>query len=129
VRVHHKGYAIKNIDSSVEEFEKLGYKVQGDKIFDEKRNVCIQFMILDGYLIELISPMNGNSSVNNIISKIGNSPYHICYETPDINIEIKTLLKNGYILLEAASEAIAIENRLVAFLFRKDMGIIELVEI
>jgi len=79
-------------------------------------------------LIELISPMNKNSPVQGIINKNGSAPYHICYCTTNILLKIKELRKNKYMLIESPKPAIAFSNRLVAFLYHKDIGIIELLE-
>ncbi|SHJ67063.1 VOC family protein [Paramaledivibacter caminithermalis] len=129
MKIHHIGYAVKDIDFSINQFKKIGYKMHKDKVIDDNRKVIIQFMKNNSYMIELISPLDKDSPINNIIKKVGSGPYHICYETNDIEKEIDILLKDKYILIEKPSKAIAIENRIVAFLFNKDIGIIELVEI
>lgn len=129
MKINHIGYAVKNIDFSINEFEKMGYEKYKDKVVDENRKVVIQFMKNNGYMVELIAPVGDDSPINNIIKKVGSGPYHICYETDDIEKQIKDLLKNKYILIEKPDKAIAIEYRRVAFLFKKGIGIIELVEI
>lgn len=129
MKIHHIGYAVKNIDFSINEFEKMGYQRYKDKVVDEKRKVVIQFMINKGYMIELIAPIGEDSPINNIIKKVGSGPYHICYETNDIEKQIIDLSEDRYILIQKPDKAIAIENRRVAFLFKKGIGIIELVEI
>ena len=53
-------------------------------------------------------------------------PYHTCYEVVDIEVEIKKLKKNGYIQVSKTVPAIAFENRLVCFLYNKNIGLIEL---
>ncbi len=79
-------------------------------------------------LIELISPNNKYSPVQNIIKRNGNTPYHLCFCTENIALKIKELRKNKYTLIESPNPAIAFNNRLVAFLYNKDIGIIELLE-
>lgn len=128
MKIHHIGYAVSDIAISAEKFGKLGYKYYSDIVEDSERSVFIQFMEKDGYLIELIAPLNDKSHICTILKKIGRGPYHFCYEVQYIDAEIKNLLKSGYVLIEKPNEAVAIANKKVAFLFNKDIGIIELIE-
>lgn len=128
MKIHHIGYAVSDIAMSAESFEKLGYKYYSDIVEDRERCVSIQFMEKDGYLIELIAPLNDKSQISSILKKVGSSPYHFCYEVQNIDSEIENLLISGYVLIEKPNEAVAIANKKVAFLFNKDIGIIELLE-
>lgn len=78
--------------------------------------------------MELIAPKDEKSSINTIIKKNGNSPYHICYSVDDLISAIEDFVKNGYVLMGEPKMAVAIDNKKVAFLYNKHMGIIELVE-
>ncbi len=129
MKIHHIGYAVKNIENSQEEFEKLGFRREDKMYKDMDRNINVLFLINDSCVIELVSPIEEGSAVDNILSKVGNTPYHICYETDDIQKSIAELRGEKYKLLLKPKKAIAIENNLVAFLFKKDVGLIELVEI
>jgi methylmalonyl-CoA/ethylmalonyl-CoA epimerase len=128
MKIHHIGYAVRDLEASVPEFLKLGYKNVNVTILDEIRKVAIQFMKNDSYLIELIAPLNDNSPVDNILSKIGNTPYHICYEVDDLSYQIKRFSDEGYLLIEDAKEALGVDNHRVAFLFSSKVGLIELIE-
>jgi len=128
IKIHHIGYAVQDLEAAVNQLLELGYAKSGDTTCDNGRKVGIQFMANGPYLVELISPLSENSPVNNILRKIGNSPYHICYEVDDMVSEITGLSRKGYIVLEDAQEALAIDKRRVAFLYHDDVGLIELVE-
>lgn len=128
MKVHHIGYAVKDINQSIIEFKNLGYKEIDKKQIDKKRNIEIQFMENGNYIVELISPIGDIASINNLLKKNGPIPYHICYEVVDIESKIKGFIDKGYILLEKPEEAIAIENKKVAFLYSKNIGVIEFLE-
>lgn len=128
MKIHHIGYAVNDIDKAIEEFIKLGYTKKTDKTTDEKRNVIIAFVSNGGYSVELIAPLNDKSPIANILKKNGCTPYHICYETDDIESEIKNLKALGYVILQSALAARAIEDRDVAFLFKRETGLIEIVQ-
>lgn len=131
MEIHHVGYAVKNMDKAITEFLNLGYSLKGDTVEDTYRNVLIQFIENKGYLIELICKNNSEeySPVDDILKKNkGAIPYHLCYETDNISLKINELCDKKYILIESEKEAVAIEYRKVAFLYNKDIGIIELVQ-
>jgi methylmalonyl-CoA/ethylmalonyl-CoA epimerase len=85
-------------------------------------------MKLGYYCVELIAPKDESSSINSIIKKNGNTPYHICYSVDNIIEAIEDFKKNGYILIGEPEMAVAIDSKKVVFLYNKHMGIIELVE-
>lgn len=127
MKIHHIGYAVKDIEASAKAFEKLGY-VSEDRIFEDSiRKVRILFMKSGSYVIELVSPIGPMSPVTNIIKKIGNSCYHICYEVEDIELEAEKLVREGYLIVEPLLGAIALGNKPAIFLFGKDMGLVEIV--
>jgi methylmalonyl-CoA/ethylmalonyl-CoA epimerase len=128
MKIHHIGYAVKEISSAVRVFETIGFSVEGPAIVDETRKVIIRFMRNDTTLIELVAPSGDDSPVSAHLKKNGPSPYHICYETPSLENEITLLRENGFIVFENCSEAVAIEGRRVAFLHNASIGIVELVQ-
>lgn len=127
MKIHHIGYAVKDIYKAYESFKQLGYLKETDIIRDDKRKIYIQFLVKDGYKIELVSPAEKGSAVEKLLKR-GNTPYHICYEVLNMDMEIEEFEKNGYTLVENPETAPAIENRKVVFMFSIDMGLIELVE-
>lgn len=129
MKINHIGYIVRNIKKSVDELEELGYKKTSRLVVDNKRNIKIQFLENNKYVVELIEPTYDNSNVDNILKKIGPTPYHICYETKNIYEKIEELEKKGYMILEKPTEAIAFKDKKVAFLYSKYIGVIEIVEI
>lgn len=129
MKVHHVGYAVADIAKAISVFEKLGYIVKKDMVEDELRKIKIVFMKNNEECIELVAPNGEANPVEGVLSKNGSTPYHICYETTDMAEEILTLRKQGWIVIQKPKEAPAIDNQLVAFLYQKDIGMIELVEI
>lgn len=127
LKIHHIGYLVRNIERAKQEFQNLGFSVVSDVIYDDYRGINIAFLEKDGYLIELVSSVDENSNVVSI-KKIGNSPYHICYEVENMEMAIKELQENRFIILHEPHDAVAINNRKVSFLMHGQIGLIELVE-
>lgn len=128
MRIDHIGYAVKNIEKARRDFEALGYKFE-EPIQDIDRNIYIQFGEKDGYRIELVSPLKKEPSpVDTYLSTTGNTPYHICYCSNDLDMEIENLENQGYKVIIPAQVAVAFGGKRVAFMINKNIGMIEIVE-
>lgn len=127
MKVDHIGYAVKNIDKAKNSMEALGYKFEST-IEDHDRNIFIAFGKLDGYRVELVAPVSEGSPVDMHLSKIGPTPYHICYRSDDIEEDIEKLKASRFKVSIPLAPAIAFENKRVVFLYSLSVGLIEIVE-
>ena len=127
MRIDHIGYAVKNIDKARKSMEALGYAFE-PTVEDKDRNIFIAFGELDGYRVELVAPMGEGSPVDMYLSKIGPTPYHICYRSSDIEADIAELQKNRFKVSIPLAPAIAFGNKRVVFMFSLSVGLIEIVE-
>ena len=128
MKVHHIGYLVKKMEKAKKAFEDLGYTVKQDVVFDDYRQIDICFLEKDGYVVELVSPVSKDSVIANLYKKYGNSPYHICYETDDIDKSIAELQEKNYMVFDEKHEAVAIDGKNVCFMIHPALGMIELVE-
>lgn len=127
--IHHIGYAVRSISDSIPFFESLGFRSEGDIYVDTDRSIYIHFMINGNYKIELVESLDKlKSDVKNYVLKNGNIPYHICYVVESIDEEIKDLNNKRFKLLKKPECAIALGGKKVAFLYHKNIGLIELLE-
>lgn len=125
---HHIGVATHNIAATAEMYVRAGYKCS-DTVVDPLQNVEICFLYKEGMpTVELISPLNENSPVVKTLVKCGVTPYHCCYVTRNMQQDISELKKQKYMLVSKPQVACALGNKHVAFLFHKDVGLIELLE-
>ncbi|MBO4315760.1 MAG: VOC family protein [Prevotella sp.] len=129
LRFHHIGFACFDIDESKVFYEKMGYQASVT-MDDPLQDTRVCFLKKEGMpYLELISPIDEKSPVNRLLQAQGVMPYHICYEVDDIELTMQKLRKEQkFILVTSPKPACAIDNRRVAFMFRKDVGLIELVE-
>ena len=128
MKIHHVGYLTKKLEKARAEFEKLGYVVERPVKFDEIRKINIEFMVNDGYRVELIEPADKESPMYPLLKNYKNTPYHFCYITEDIDAETAALEAGGYHVLHEKQPAPCIDDKNVVFLIHPRMGIIELVE-
>lgn len=128
MKIHHFGYLVASVEESITDFEKLGYVSISNTIYDEAREINIRFIKNEDTVVELVSPVGKLSVVYNLYRKMKSSPYHICYESNNLNRDINKLCSEGYTVISNSSPAVAIENRNVVFLYNNNLGLIELVE-
>lgn len=131
MRIHHIGYLVKDIRAAINECKNFvgGGMIQKTDVFhDTLRLVDISFLEIDGILIELVAPQDGCTDIGEGIKRLGNTPYHICFECGKIEKAISLLTQKGCLLVKEPQPAIAIDNRMVAFLYSRDLGLIEVVE-
>ena len=129
LRFHHIGIACYDINETKAFYELIGY-VASPIIDDPIQDIRISFLKKEGSpMLELLAPIDEKSPVNRILDTQGVTPYHICYEVDDIDAMMTLLRKqHKFVRVSKAAPACAIDDRRVAFLFRKDVGLIELVE-
>ena len=126
--VHHVGYLVKHMDKAVRKFSLLGFSQITETTYDPIRKIDIVFMEKDGYTVELISTDDPDSVVYNLYAKYKNAPYHICYQTDDLEQTAAELSRNGFTQMTPICAAPAIGGKRVVFLMNSAIGIIELVE-
>lgn len=125
---HHIGIITHSIRETSFNYLQSGFSCS-QKVYDPIQKVYICFLEKSGHpRIELIEPDSELSSVTNILEKNGVSPYHFCYEVDDLNETINKLIEMNYVLLSDPVKANALKNRLICFLYKKEQGLIELVQ-
>ena len=137
MKIHHIGYLVDNIETAAQEFAGLGFHPAGEAVMDSSRELLIMFLENQGYRVELIQSAGDSSSVHGLLKTRRNSPYHICYETDNLQREIDSRIHSeegssnrGYLLLQPPRSAVAIPGCPdVAFLMSPYVGMIELVEV
>jgi methylmalonyl-CoA/ethylmalonyl-CoA epimerase len=138
MKIDHIGYAVTEMEKAAAAFLDLGYEICGGGGYIEDRARRVKLCFLSdpsGAKVELVAPLgeNGNandgknSPVSAWLGKNGPSPYHIAYASGDVPADSANLRKKGFLLLEPPSPALAFGGRLVAFLYGKSVGLIELV--
>ncbi|MDP1844106.1 MAG: methylmalonyl-CoA epimerase [Sediminibacterium sp.] len=118
LKVEHIGIAVKNLDQSIELFEKLlqspCYKTE--EVASE--NVQTAFFKQGETKIELVASTTDNGVIANYIAKKGEGMHHIAFEVADILAEMDRLVKEGFTLLNETPKKGA-DNKLVCFLHPK----------
>lgn len=129
MRIHHYGLATRDLENSMEAFRSLGYAVS-EPVSDFFQKVRVAFVSREGeHPIELVCDSEAKGgATRNILSKVGSSFYHVCYEVDDLEQMIATLRQKGFLLRHDPVSATAFHGRRIAWLYNRDIGLVELLE-
>lgn len=125
---HHVGIACREIDKTIGFYLSMGY-VAAPVMDDPLQHVRVCFLDKPhAPRLELLEPLDDANPVSRTLATVGVTPYHMCYEVSDIELAIRQLRDQRFLLVSGPLPACALDNRRVAFLFQKNSGLIELVE-
>jgi methylmalonyl-CoA/ethylmalonyl-CoA epimerase len=125
---HHVGVATKNMVRARELYESLGYRVtEVVAVACQRVNVC--FVEKAGHpTIELIEPADDEAPIQTILAKVGSTPYHLCYCTPDLEVARQELKGRGFLPLGAAFVSGALAEQQTQFFYSASIGMVEVTE-
>ena len=141
MKIDHIGYLTHDMEKAIRLFEGLGFTQETNVIVDDKvkregdhplnspRNVRLCFLTNGSYCVELVNPMDESSAAAGMLKRQGDGPYHICYQTPRLQEKVEEMKGAGWIVVQKPAWAVAFESGGVAFLFKKNVGLIELREV
>lgn len=124
---HHIGLACKNIGKEIVSHEKLNYVKESDIFVDPNQKIKGIFMVNGAFRVELLEATDKESPINNYLKK-GIRMYHQCFTTPNLDKAVKFLENEGAIVVVEPIEAIAFNNRKIAFLYLRTQMLVELIE-
>jgi methylmalonyl-CoA epimerase len=128
-RLDHIAIAVPDLEAAITRFvDDLGIELGGREDVPSESTSTV-FLPIDGTQIELIHPMNGQGPVATYLEKRGGGLHHLCFETDDIEADMKRLKEKGYRFLSDVPKPGAHGSR-VAFIHPKSAGgvLIELAE-
>jgi methylmalonyl-CoA/ethylmalonyl-CoA epimerase len=128
-RLDHIAIAVPDLDAALKRFvDDLGLQLAGSEDVPTE-STSTAFLPIEGTQIELIHPMNGQGPVAAYLEKRGGGLHHLCFETDNIDEDMRKLQEKGYRFLSDAPKPGAHGTR-VAFIHPKSCGgvLIELAE-
>lgn len=113
--VQHIGIAVRDIDASIDTFEKLFGVKCGSREKIEASKVEVAFFDLGNVHVELVSPVDPESPISRYLDKRGNGIHHICFDVEGIDEWLETLKSKDVKLLDETPREGA-SGRRVAFI-------------
>lgn len=129
VKLDHVGIVVKDLAAGGAAYAThLGLTVDSPVFYDPIQKVRIQFW-RDGHgsRLELIEAACEDSPIAGALRK-GGGLNHLCYQLDDIDATVQDAVNHGAILTAPVAPAVAFEGRRVAFLYFRELGLVEFVE-
>lgn len=124
---NHIGVACYDINRTASFYVEAGYERTED-IIDPLQNVKVCVLTKEGMpVVELLAPVDDSSPICKTLQKSGVSPYHICYNVPDMEQAIKDLRIKKFMPVSKPKMSNVFKS-IVCFLFNKEIGLIEILE-
>lgn len=117
-KVEHIGIAVKDFKLSIPIFEKLLNKPCYKQEIVEGEKVNTAFFLAGETKIELLESLTPDGVIAKFIEKKGEGIHHIAFDVEDIEVEMKRLQSEGFVLLNETPKQGA-DNKLVCFLHPK----------
>jgi len=94
-KIDHVGFAVRDLEQSLKIYtDLLGLKCIHIEVLSNV-GIRIAFIPLGEVLIELLAPMNDESSIAKFIAQKGEGMHHIAYRVRHIDEALKKLKQNG----------------------------------
>ena len=116
--LHHVGMVVPSIHALYPDLEIT---------FDPIQKVDVAFMHLQGVRVELIEPRGDDSPVKQSLLK-GTKLVHLCYEVDDLDQTLADCAKEGFRCIAKPVPAVAFEDRGIAWVIHRSVGLFELLQ-
>src|SRR6202521_3291631 len=104
-RIDHVGIAVRDLDEAIRIYEgRLGLRSTGRERL-EREGIEIAMIPIGDSRIELIMPLNPDSSVEKFLQNRGEAVHHVAYATDDVEASLERAADGGAQLLDAVSRA------------------------
>jgi len=128
--LHHIGFVVAAIHSAMPGFLRTLNASWDEKIFeDPHQQVRVAFLTRSGEpQIELVEPLSTDSPVNKFLLEKGGGLHHLCYQTNDLEAELRSIRARGAMLVKRPLPAVAFEGRRIAWVLTRENLLVELLE-
>jgi len=118
-RLDHIGIAVKNLDEAIGLYrDVLGLKFEGTHVLAERGVKVAFFSIGDDAHVELLEPLNSESTIAKFLSSHGEGLHHIALNVDDIERALEEFKQKGIMLIDEKPKAGA-EGKKIAFVHPK----------
>ncbi len=99
-KIHHVAHAVRSLDEAISYYEKsFGWQVIARESVPTQL-VEVAFLKSEGTLLELISPMDGNTTIQPFLLKRGEGLHHLAFEVEDLRESLEALASDGFRLID-----------------------------
>jgi methylmalonyl-CoA epimerase len=118
-RLDHIGVAVKDLDEAIGLYQDgLGLKLEGIHVLAERGVRVAFFSIGNEAHIELLEPLNNESTIAKFLSSHGEGLHHLAFRVDDIEAVLEEFKQKGLTLIDEKPKAGA-EGKKIAFVHPK----------
>ena len=119
VGMDHVGIAVKNLDDAVHLYrDVLGFKLEGIHVLAERKFRMAIMVPGAGTKIELMEPIDKDSTIAKFLEKHGEGIQHLAVEVSDIEEALAQLKRKGVTLIDETPKN-GVEGKKIAFVHPK----------
>jgi methylmalonyl-CoA/ethylmalonyl-CoA epimerase len=122
-RFHHVGLAVQSIRDALPTGEE-----PAEATPEASQGVSLSFLDLHGVRLELLEPLDDDSPILGNLRK-GVKLLHLCFEVPSLDIALDHGRRAGFHRVGAIKPSAAMHGRRIAWVFSKQLGLVELIEL
>ncbi len=120
-KIEHIGIAVQDLEEAEERWKKLLNTLSYKRETVESEGVITSFFKIGESKIELLAPTRPDSPIQKFLDKKGEGIHHIAFDVNDIEVKMKILAQQGFILINDQPKKGA-DKKKVAFLHPKSTG-------
>ncbi len=131
LRLHHMGFVVASIESSVASFVRsLGAYWDGRIFEDPHQKVKVAFLTTrpQDALVELVEPAVQESPVQRFLLEKGGGLHHACYEVANLEEQLADFRARGSVIAKRPKPAVAFGGRRIAWVLTAEKFLVELLE-
>ena len=119
---------VSDIQEAAATYALLGFELKATPIVDKVQKATIAFVqVAEGVSVELLEPKGADSPIHRFLQRSEGGVHHLCYEVDNVGQWWRKLRNQGAVPVGQPVPAVALENRLIAFMYLKG-SLIELLE-
>jgi methylmalonyl-CoA/ethylmalonyl-CoA epimerase len=129
--LHHIGFVVASIAPAMEGFQRSLDASWDRNVFeDPSQKVRVAFLTTRAGepQIELVEPLTDRSPVHRFLRERGGGLHHFCYETNNLEAEVRSFRSRQAILVSHPVPAVAFDGRRIAWVLTRENLLIELLE-
>lgn len=99
-KIHHVGIAVRSLDVALKFYrDTLGLHVHARDTIEDQ-GVRAALLTIGQSEIELLEPTRPESAVGRFLERKGEGLHHVCFQTPDVDLELEGLKAKGVDLVD-----------------------------
>jgi len=129
--LHHIGFVVASIRPAMDRFLRSPGAAWDQQVFDDTyQKVRVAFLTTGGAepQIELVEPVGEDSPVRRFLAQKGGGLHHFCYQTDDLEAELRLMRSQRAILVRKPAPAVAFGGRRIAWMLTQEKLLVEFLE-